>query len=485
MRPSLHTVKFMACALLSANISSGYLTQWKLRSLGAKQSFEVIGKGVKSSSIKQANQLCSLSNRAASSSSFDMDSSIDGKPSPQGNFKPSSSRRDLHQQNDEEKRLVPEKNPNVNPNAKSLSGVSLSFVSAGIDALYPPTELAIRNAKSRTDGYWKYLERGEQPPQQYTYGEFDLEFFAELLDVAWGRIQKWNEECISRDREICKNQKKSAWENKVFCDIGSGTGRLVIAAAALHPHWKLCRGLEILQSIHEVSVEIASRCEVLKENINPDKYQSTSNDPCEIRERSPSHALCIPCQRNDESTAVDRNDTLSASIPLAPLNFTCGSFADPYEYLGDIDCAFVFSSCMGSDLIEELSRAIGRQCKPGTIIITTEFPLFLRGKIDPVDGDDTIPSGEYEIQLLEKIDGWCWVMGGKSAAYIHQVRTSLSKSYRGRRSKQQVPLEEEAFRLVQLMEKGEFVDTKRFLKEVYNDMIFNGLPQEFLPNVDQ
>eukprot|EP00957_Ditylum_brightwellii_P101274 7717122-Ditylum_brightwellii.AAC.1 len=112
-------------------------------------------------------------------------------------------------------------------------------------------------------------------------------------------------------------------------------------------------------------------------------------------------------------------------LPLAPVNFTCGSFSDPYEYLGDIDCAFVFSSCMTSELMAELSAAFGRHCKPGTIVITTEFPLILEGVIEPLEDDKDMPFGPYQIDLVENLDGYCWLTGGCSTAYIHRVTKSL------------------------------------------------------------
>jgi hypothetical protein len=40
-----------------------------------------------------------------------------------------------------------------------------------------------RNALSRTDGYWPYIQKGEDLPQQFTYGEFDFTFFAQLSTV--------------------------------------------------------------------------------------------------------------------------------------------------------------------------------------------------------------------------------------------------------------------------------------------------------------
>lgn len=357
----------------------------------------------------------------------------------------------------DEECLVPEENPNYNPDATSLSGVRYGLVQKGIDDLYPPKELSSRNAKSRTDGYWKYVERGETPPLEYTYGEFDLLFFGDLLDRAWEYYQN-----TSSTDDVSYTK---PWEKKTFFDIGSGTGRLVIAAAAMHPHWRACKGLEILKGIHNESINIADRCKV------------SLDDELGIEDECVKSILRIP----QEDTPSDNDEKY---IPLAPIQMIRGSFTDPYQYLADADCAFVFSSCMNPDLLEQLSIAIGRQCRPGTIIITTEFPLFLTGHIDPLDDDESMPSGDYEIELLEKIDGWCWLMGGESTAYIHRVKSSLSALYGGQRKKPRLSLEEEAYQLVQLMESSKLTDTKLFMRNVLNNMIFNGVPPEFLPETD-
>jgi hypothetical protein len=383
--------------------------------------------------------------------------------------------------------LLPLTNPNFDTKAKSLSGVLYARVISGINALYPPHELSNRNARSRTDGYWRYVARGERPPQEFTYGEFDVDFFGMLLDKSWehyvGGMMTSDD-----DRDYEEKQQHSSglltttpWRNKTFCDIGSGAGRLVFSAAALHPEFELCRGLEILDGLHTMSTSIADRCCV-------------DRDDDEERRRlgiigggdSYYRVLRIPISESDAlSCTTSSSDRRSMNhLPLAPIDFTCGSFADPYEYLGDIDCSFVFSSCMKPELVKELSHAIGRQCKPGTIIITTEFPLVLRGCIDPLVNDESMPHGKYEIQLLEKISGWCWLLGGESTAYIHRVVTSLWEEYAGPRKPPQYSLEEEAYGLVQLMEKGELTDTNAFLRKVRNDMIFHDLPHEFLPHID-
>ena len=67
-------------------------------------------------------------------------------------------------------------------------------------------------------------------------------------------------------------------------------------------------------------------------------------------------------------------DMLS-SLSLVPIELQCGSFDDPYEYFVNSDCTFVFSSCMSEDVMQTLGDAIGHQCKPGMIDITTEIAL--------------------------------------------------------------------------------------------------------------
>jgi len=124
--------------------------------------------------------------------------------------------------------LIPEENQSVDLNRKSVSNVPYGSVLLGLKELYPPLDLSKRNAISRSDGYWSYLKNGEEAPQHLTYGEFDFLFFCELLDRAHHYYFGG------------ENQSKG-WEGKVFVDIGSGAGRLVIGAAALHPVLSKCK----------------------------------------------------------------------------------------------------------------------------------------------------------------------------------------------------------------------------------------------------
>jgi hypothetical protein len=110
----------------------------------------------------------------------------------------------------------------------------------------------------------------------------------------------------------------------------------------------------------------------------------------------------LPSSSDNQGISDDDAEKLS----LAPIEFTCGSFEDPYEYIGDSDLIFVFSSCMSSEMMSSLSEAFGRQCKPGTIIITTDYSLPLSGEIDPLEDDTSMPFGSYELELLESVDGY-------------------------------------------------------------------------------
>ena len=291
------------------------------------------------------------------------------------------------------------------------------------------------------------------PPVDLTYGEFDFSFFADLLEVAWGYYCNNDGPADTNNSSNGGNGgvgEGGAWSNKVFCDIGSGTGRLVIGAVALHPCWKVCHGLELLEGIHNVAVENLDRCfyddgsgtRMLQINEHPERTNNHSNN----------------------------------NLPLAPIQFRCGSFTDPTESLSDIDCAFVFSTCFSPNLMQELSHVIGTQLKVGSIVITTEYPLVLggcfervgqghRGQasfMEEVEGQNqrqqtpphqqqylaglsrsTIPTAtsptmksrdnaletyNVGIELIDTIDGTCGLVGGTSTAYIHRVAKITSSS---------------------------------------------------------
>lgn len=273
--------------------------------------------------------------------------------------------------------IAPEANPNVVADRESLSGVSHKAVLSGLEQLYPPRDLQMRNAASRTDGYWKYISQGEEPPMDLTYGEFDFHFFAQVLDRAHYHYYQGGDH---------PNNAPTTWNDKIMMDIGSGTGRLVLGAAALYPEWKECRGVELLQGIHDVAVDKLKEC--------------------------------------NDGGMTNMLPSVDKMLPMAPVKLSCGSFEDPAMGLGDVDCAFAFSSCFTPDLMKRLGQAVGRQCKPGSIIITTDYMLPLVNTIPAIEGDAR--TGTYTLELAEKVDGWCWLTGGASTVYIHRVVDSLA-----------------------------------------------------------
>ena len=156
--------------------------------------------------------------------------------------------------------------------------------------------------------------------------------------------------------------------------------------------------------------------------------------------------------------------------------------------------AFCFSSCLPPTVRQNLGRAIGRQCKPGTIVITTEFPLALEGNVladidfDPLlfeqdySDEEPIVVGNYTLELLEQVDGWCWLLGGKSTAYIHRVLTSCWTEDSKKLERPVLSIEEQAYRICKLIEAGELTDSRKFLRNVRNNMVFLGFPHSWLPN---
>ena len=338
-------------------------------------------------------------------------------------------------------------------NPISKSGVSHQQVVDAIDLILPPEGLDQRVALSRKDGYWPYITKGDEPPQDFVYGEFDAMFFAHVLDRAHAMYF-----------ENLPN-KQPDWTDKVFCDLGSGTGRLVLAAAALH-QWKKCSGVELLESIHKAAEENLDKCRIQDES-SQTSTETTSVESPEV-DGSVQYALPSP--------------NAPGGLALAPVEFSCGSFDDPYEYFGDSDCIFAFSTCFGPDLLDMLSRAVGGQCKPGCIVITTEHQLKTEGVVEPNLEDPSLPSGPYKLELLEEMSGRNPVVGGISTVFFYRVVESLGDGTR--RTKPELSVEEQAFRVVKDLESGELTNTKSFMVGVHNNLAFLDFPESWSPNLD-
>ncbi|GMH63646.1 hypothetical protein TL16_g03769 [Triparma laevis f. inornata] len=218
---------------------------------------------------------------------------------------------------------------------------------AYIDSIFPPDDVESRNSISRKDGYWRYVQTNKPPPLEYTYGEFELSAFLRVVDCALSHLPP-----------------QKPQQDVTLTDLGSGAGRLVQTASLCYS-FRLCRGVEILPSLHEYAVELSS-------SLNP-------------------------------------------PFPRSPTSFHCGSWNDKFLYLGDSDIVFVYSSCLGDDQRKDLTASLGSQLQPGAIVITTEYPLST-----PPSPSPSPCAFEFEtLEVLNDVENE--LVGGTSTVYVHRI----------------------------------------------------------------
>lgn len=399
----------------------------------------------------------------------------------------------------------------------TLDALQPTKVLEAIDELFPPQGLSQRMALSRKDGYWPFINVGDEPPQELVYGEFDTLFFSTILH----RARELLLGSTTTTSAATESQLSCQHEDWVFCDLGSGTGRLVLTAAGLFP-WKLCRGIELLEGIHEQAVEKYETCkqqipipssEVIADGSASNHEEkvvtaSTQSPPSggyweqyqrySIKKLDDGLPIVSSKSENDNNSHSEQHTTfleseeppkhacyglfhLNEFVPLSPIELNCGSFTDPYVFFGDSNVIFVYSSAMPYYILIDLARAIGRQCQPGTLIITTEYQLPRGGQIPPWEDDPSLPHGEYEIELIETLTGENDSTGGVSTAYIQRLTKSLGDGIR--RSPPVLPVSEIAYRVIQKLERGELNNPKLFLRNVSNQMAFLGLPESWRPKI--
>lgn len=269
--------------------------------------------------------------------------------------------------------------------------------------------------------------------------------------------------------------------------MGSGTGRVVLATAALHPNWKVCRGIELLESIHEEAVEKVQNCrsETDAEDQPPIDNNDEEDDTESGNERN-GNEPDSDGNASDSETATSESDTVvefslaseNGSLPLAPIELECGSFTDPYGSFCDADIVFCFSTAMPRHVLIDLARSIGRQSLPGTIVVTTDYQLPAGGDLEPLPDDPEYPYGKYEIELVDTLSGDCNAVGGESTVFVQRVVKSVGTGVH--RVQPPLPVGEIAYRAIQYMEES---DPKIFLRQVSNQMAFLGFPDSWRPNV--
>lgn len=384
--------------------------------------------------------------------------------------------------------------------AASTQTLLIPEVLDAIDQLFPPNGLDQRIALSRKDGYWPYISSGDEPPQEFVYGEFDTKFFARILH---------------RTGEILAGGNDPSFQDWVFCDLGSGTGRLVLSAAGLFP-WKLCRGVELLEGIHAQAIEKLEACQQCSTNVQSfdtkedntsfsesaywkqyKQFSSTTNEDWlnELSSTLDDKNGGSTTSSDSQNSNIEYNHEASeeqssnqycltydgAFLPLSPIQLRCGSFTDPYEFFGDSNVVFVYSSAMPYHILIDLAHAIGRQCQPGTLVITTEYQLPTGGHIPPCEDDVSLPHGDYELELLETLTGENDSTGGLSTVYIQRLTKSVGDGIP--RSPPELPVSEIAYRVIKQLERGELNNPKLFLRNVSNQMAFLGLPESWRPKL--
>lgn len=122
-------------------------------------------------------------------------------------------------------------------------------------------------------------------------------------------------------------------KNAKFFDLGSGTGKAVIAARLLFD-FETVQGIEIIGSLHEVAVKIHSKFE----------------------NQSEIQRLRLPLRQNVYQHIGD---------------FLC----EDYDWFSDTDVVFINSTCFDEDLMIRITE-IAENMPPGSFVITFTKPLI-------------------------------------------------------------------------------------------------------------
>lgn len=177
-----------------------------------------------------------------------------------------------------------------------------------------------------------------------TYGEYDLNFFAHLVDLALDGMPPAAH----------------------FVDVGSGVGRLVLAAAMLWPsRLQRSSGVECVADLHRLALE------------------------AEVRVRD---ELAVPCDFvfGDAETALDGHPLSTADV--------CFAYSTAFAHEGEF--------------LSDFSRVCGTCLRVGTRVVTTDRRLL------SVDG-------LWSFEVLDRVEGINAESGGEGAVgWIHEVTSS-------------------------------------------------------------
>ena len=193
-----------------------------------------------------------------------------------------------------------------------------------------------------------------------------------------------------------------------FYDLGSGSGRVVLAASLLYPFKQLI-GIEILESLYQVSKNFQNT--FLEEYYNNSEYYTTLIDYSdligrynqkqkEIQHKARRKARKEARKASSLESEEDTNKQVESPAPAQPVEPVkaedCNSinhpsqniffYHDSIEILTNIDWTdgdviFVNSTCFDRVLMSKISE-IAARLKPGTVIITLTHMLDSEANYD-------------------------------------------------------------------------------------------------------
>lgn len=173
----------------------------------------------------------------------------------------------------------------------------------------------------------------------------------------------------------------------VFCDIGSGCGRLVMAQALKWP-WRCCRGIEKVQALHDMGKAAMSAAGQMAQR--EEEIVAGSVEPVASPEASRLLQAMAPCALSlgdvneeevcpslwDGTLVVSRGrspQTYEHTIPLtndhAPTMLFARLLCTLLQInISDCDILFCYSSSFPAqgDLLTELSYTLGHKLRPGS-----------------------------------------------------------------------------------------------------------------------
>lgn len=236
-----------------------------------------------------------------------------------------------------------------------------------------------------------------------TYGEIEYKSFYDILrklDIPSTPVfgmcnDSKSTDFIGKVAKCIKNNDNGL----IFYDLGHGTGRAVFVASLMHD-FKCCKGIELLDSLYNASVDVHMKFKKLPMNLN----------------QSPSD-----CVKLIHGSIVD--DLANDVENEASVN-----------WWDDGDVIFANSTCFDATLMEQVSQC-ARRCKPGAIIITFTKSLnytycagmgssnsvgsgIREGMTKNMSAINEAYRDEYSFELLDKLRyRMSW---GPATVYIHR-----------------------------------------------------------------